>query len=135
MSALTSAAALAAYLGAECTDTQVELARTGGVMPSVTLIWDIPREALRLRAVVDLDELGVDHVELPALALAIARINVSLEVVGLEHDAGLAFVTHAFFDDGAVSAATVARLLAAVDACEARATAVLSALRTAGGAA
>jgi hypothetical protein len=133
MSELASAADIAAHLGTTSSVTRVTLARAGTAMPTVTLEWDAAGELLRLRAAIDLRDLRVEQAEPRALALAVATINVSLEVVGLELDQELAFVTNAFIVDGAVPSATLDRMLEAVDACEKRAVDVLTALRTSGG--
>lgn len=54
-------------------------------------------------------------------------MNRTLEVVGLELDGDLVFVTHAFFDDAGLAPETVDRLMQAVDECELRVTQVFAA--------
>lgn len=130
MSELTSAADVAAHLGTTSGAARVILARDSTAMPAVVLEWDAAGATLRLRAVIDLGALGVERAEPNALALAIATINVSLEVLGLELDRELAFVTHAFIVDGSVPSATLDRLLESVDACEERTLDVLTPLRS-----
>lgn len=126
MRLLTSIPDLAAHLGATGREAHVRapghvtLPRASTAMPTVTLTWDTTREVLHLRAPVDLRALGLDQTAPRALALAVAAINVSISVVGLELDHDLAFVTHAFFDEGAAPAASLDRMLQAVDDCEER---------------
>lgn len=130
---ITSAADLAAHMGATYSGSCVTLARIGRVMPTVTFEWDGAGELVRLRAPIALRDLGIEQADPRDLALGIAKVNVALEVVGLELDQELAFVTHAFIVDGAVPSATLTRMMEAVDACEKRAIEVLAQLPASAG--
>jgi hypothetical protein len=86
--------------------------------PVVDIYWDDERRLVWLRAPLDIDAAHLDQRD---LALAIAAINIKLEVLGIEYDTQPMFVSHVFFDaDGKVSQRAIERLLLAVDHCVAR---------------
>jgi hypothetical protein len=59
--------------------------------------WSTTERLVRITAPLDLDLTRIDrHV----LALAISEVNLGLEILGLELDTELAFVSHLFFEDG-----------------------------------
>lgn len=102
---------------------------------AVTIMWDDARRLVRIRAPFSLASVGVEHADPSALALAVAKVNYTLEVVGLELDQELAFVAHASLDaDGAVASSVIDQLLTAIDTCESRVATVFAELRAVSGA-
>lgn len=96
----------------------------------VAIIWDDARHLVRIRVPLPLAALGVAEADRRAVALAVAKVNCTLEVVGLELDDDLVFVAHAFHDaDGRIATSIFDQLLAAIDACETRVITVFAELR------
>lgn len=100
--------------------------RRSEASPPVDLYRDEARGAVWIRAPLGIDTARFDPRD---LALALAEVNVGLELFGVEYGAELAFVSHVFFDaDGSVSPAAIDRLLAGVDECAAKTAAVIAGL-------
>lgn len=128
MTALASLEDIAAYLRVPVTPSdppRIAWRRSESSLP-VELFWDSARALVAIAA-----PLGIDtaRFEPRMLALAIASVNVRLEVFGVEYDAEPVFVSHVFLDaDGHVAPSAIDRLLLAVDECAAETATVVATL-------